>query len=165
MNVKLVRKILAITTTSLILVAVAAPIAAEEPLDRTEYSYCCNSKSESRKERYSTRYKPEKVETINAEVVKVNRYSFRGRMSQGIHLLVDTGNDTIEVHLAPSWYLEDRDFTFAPEDKIIITGSRISLDGEPEIIARQIKKGDRIFTLRDEDGYPLWRGWRRNWEE
>ena len=165
MNFGLVGKILAIATTSLILVAVAAPIAAEEPIDNTEYPYCCDSDPELRRERYTTRYNPEKVETIDAEVVEINRYSFRGKMSRGVHLLVKTGDDTVDVSLAPSWYLEDRNFAFAPEDRVTITGSIIDVNGELAIIARQIRRGNEILTLRDEDGYPLWRGWRRNWEQ
>ena len=44
--------------------------------------------------------------------------------------------------------------------KIAITGSRITIDGEQTIIARQIKKGKETLVLRDEAGVPLWRGWR-----
>jgi hypothetical protein len=163
MNTKLLRKILAVTITSFALLAIATPLAAEEPIDKTEYPYCCNSDSELQRGRYSRRSNTEKVETIDAEVVEVNRYSSRGRMSQGVHLLVNTGDDTVEVHLAPSWYLEERNFAIAPEDKIAITGSRIDVDGESAIIARQIKKGNETLTLRDEEGYPLWRGAGRGW--
>ncbi|MGB5634584.1 MAG: hypothetical protein WBM86_17630 [Waterburya sp.] len=36
-------------------------------------------------------------------------------------------------------------------------GSRISIDGKPAIVAREIRKGDRILVLRDENGIPMWR--------
>ena len=163
MNIKLVGKILAVTITSSILVAVlASPVAAEETVDNSEYLYCCQqNQSGWNRGRYSRRYDLNKIETLNAEVVSVDAHTSRRGVYQGVHLLVNTGKATIEVHLAPSWYLEDQNFAIVPEDKITITGSRINIDGEQAIIASQIKKDHETLILRDEDGFPLWRGWRR----
>ncbi len=162
MNTKLAWKIVATTITSFILVIIAAiPLAAEEPLDSSEYNYCCHSHPGWGRGRYSTRYDLNKLETLNGEVVSIDTYTSRRGVSQGVHLLVNTGKETLEVHLAPSWYLEDQDFAIAPEDKIVITGSRINLDGEEAVIARQIKKGNETLILRDETGFPLWGSWRR----
>ena len=36
-------------------------------------------------------------------------------------------------------------------------GSRINVDSEEAIIAREIRKDDRTLVLRDRDGIPLWR--------
>ncbi|VEP12301.1 conserved exported hypothetical protein [Hyella patelloides LEGE 07179] len=168
MNTKLTRKILAATITSLILVVVtASPVIAEEPIDSTEYSYpyCCDSTHGRHRGSYSRRYNTDKIETLNGEVVSVDTYKSPRGIAQGIHLLVNTGEETIEVHLGPSWYLEERDFEIAPEDKIAITGSRIDFNGEQGIIARQLKKGNETLVLRDEYGYPLWRGQGRGWRQ
>ncbi len=157
MNTKLVWKILAAIMTSFMLIAIAAsPLAAEEPYNNSEYPYCC------RDNRFGSRkYDVNKIETLNGKVVSVDAYTSRRVISQGVHLLVDTGKETVEVLLAPSWYLENRDLVIAPEDKIVITGSRIDLDGEPAIVAREIRKGNTTLVLRDENGFPLWRGWRQ----
>lgn len=40
-------------------------------------------------------------------------------------------------------------------------GSRISFEGNPAIIAAEVKKGDEVLKLRDEKGVPFWSGWRR----
>ena len=40
----------------------------------------------------------------------------------------------------------------------MIRGSRVKIDGEEAIIAREIKKGDKTLVLRDENGVPMWRG-------
>lgn len=167
MNIKLGRKILAATLISLMMTAIAAtPLAAEEPLDNSEYLYCCqNNQSNWSRGRYSRRYNfyNNQIETLNGKVLSVDTFTSRRGITQGVHLLVDTGKETVGVHLAPSWYLENRDFELASEDKITIEGSRINLDGETAIIARQIKKGNEILTLRDENGFPLWneREWRQ----
>ena len=161
MYTKLVRKSLALTIICLLTVA-ASPLVAEEPLGNSEYSYCCrgNHSSWSRGQ-YYRRFDRHKIETLNGEVVSVDAYPSRRGTSQGIHLMVNTGQETVEVHLAPSWYLKDREFEITPKDKIVITGSRIIVDGKPAIIASQIEKGDRTLLLRDEDGFPMWRGWRQ----
>lgn len=163
MNTKLARKVLAATITSLVLVEIAAsPLAAEEPLDDSEYPYCCqNDQFGWGRGRYGRGYDLNKVETVDGEVVSVDTYMSRRGVSQGVHLLVNTGRETVEVHLAPSWYLEDRDFAIAPEDKITIVGSRMNVDGQQAIVASQIKKGNETLILRDEGGFPLWRGWRQ----
>ena len=162
MNLKLAWKILAVTITSLILVAVSAsPLAAEEPIDNSEYIYCCqDNQSGWNRGRYGRRYNLGKIETFKGEVVSVDAYTSRRGLAQGVHLLVNTGKETIEVHLGPSWYLEKQNFAIAPEDEIVITGSRIDINGEQTAIAAsQIKKGNETLTLRDEEGFPLWRGY------
>lgn len=166
MKFKLAGQVLVGAIISLILVVIAAlPIAAEEPIDNSEYIPCCqNNQPRWNRGRYRrNNYDLSKIETLNGQVVSVDRYTSRRGLSEGIHLLVSTDQETVEVHLAPSWYLENQDFDIVPEDKIAITGSRIDLDGEQAIIARQIKKGNETLLLRDENGFPLWRGnrWRQ----
>ncbi|MGF1541893.1 MAG: DNA-binding protein [Pleurocapsa sp.] len=164
MNTKLAWKIVAVTITSLLFVALAAsPVAAEEPFDNVDYSYCCQDNSiRGSRGRYSrSYYNLDRIETLDGKVLSVDTPTFHRGVAQGIHLIVDTGKETVEVHLGPSWYLEDQDFAIAPEDKIAITGSRINFDGEPAIIASQIKKGNDTLVLRDEKGIPLWRGYRQ----
>ncbi len=166
MKIKLAGQVLVATITSVILVVmVASPLAAEEPIDNSEYIYCCQDNQPGwRRTRYlRNNYALGKSEILNGQVVSVDRYTFRRGSSEGIHLLVSTGTETVEVHLAPSWYLEEQNFDIAPEDEIAITGSRINLDGEEAIVARKIKKGNETLFLRDENGFPLWRrhGWKR----
>lgn len=166
MNIKLAGKILVASIVSLILVAIAArPLAAEAPIDNSEYPYCCqNNQSGWGRGRYSRRYNNfnnKNTETVKGKVVSVDAYTSRRGVPQGVHLLVGTDKETVEVHLAPSWYLEDQDFEITPEDKIAITGSRIDLNGKSAIVAYEIKKGNETLTLRDRDGFPMWNSWRR----
>ncbi len=163
MNTKLVWKIFATTITSVILVAItASPLAAEKPIDNSEYIYCCHgNQSGWGRRQYSRRYNLNNVETLKAKVISVDTFTSRRETSQGIHLLVNTGKETLEVHLGPSWYLENQDFDIIAEDEITIIGSRINLNGEEEIVASQLEKGNKTFILRDENGFPMWRGWSR----
>ncbi|MGE5837275.1 MAG: hypothetical protein ACM4AI_22570 [Acidobacteriota bacterium] len=46
----------------------------------------------------------------------------------------------------------------AKGDAVEIPGSRVTMDAEPVLIAKQIKKGDTTWMLRDASGRPLWSG-------
>ena len=106
-------------------------------------------------------YDPKTVETVKGEVVSVEKFTPAKGMSAGVHLLLKTGKETISVHLGPTWYLENQDAQVEPRDKIEITGSRLILDGKPVLIAAEVKKGDGVLKLRDENGVPMWAGWRK----
>jgi hypothetical protein len=68
-----------------------------------------------------------------------------------------TATETVEVHLGPSAYLADKKVQLAKGDAVQISGSRVTIGDESVLLAREIKKGDQTWTLRDTSGRPLWR--------
>ena len=110
---------------------------------------------------YNRLYDPKTVETIGGEVVSIDKILPLKGMSSGVHLAVKTEKETILVHLGPQWYLQNQDVKIEPKDKIEVKGSRINFQGKPAMIAMEIKKGDEVLRLRDENGFPVWSGWRR----
>ena len=110
---------------------------------------------------YGRMYNPQTVETITGEVVQVDEITPMKGMYYGVHAVVNTGKETVSVHLGPGWYIENQDVKIAPKDKIEVKGSRITFEGKPAIIAAQVKLGDEVLILRDPGGYPVWSGWRR----
>jgi len=110
---------------------------------------------------YGKMYNPKTVETISGEVVSVDKIIPMMGMSYGVHMTVKTDKETVSVHLGPAWYIENQDIKIEPKDKIEVKGSRITFQGKPAIIAAEVKKGDEILKLRDENGFPYWSGWRR----
>ena len=82
-------------------------------------------------------------------------------MGAGVHMTLNTGKETISVHLGPSWYLENQDVKIEAKDKVEVKGSKITFGGKPAIIAIEVKKGDEVLKLRDDAGFPVWSGWRR----
>jgi len=113
------------------------------------------------KTNYGRIYNPETVETISGEITNVDKITPSKGMSYGIHIVLKTDETTLPVHLGPGWYIENQDITIEQNDKVEITGSRITFEGKPAIIAAKIKKGDEVLMLRDESGIPAWSGWRR----
>lgn len=110
---------------------------------------------------YTRLFNPQTVETISGEVVSVARITPMKGMNYGVHLVLKTGRETISVHLGPGWYIENQDVTIRPKDRVEVTGSRITFEGKPAIIAATVKKGDEELVLRDARGFPAWSGWRR----
>jgi hypothetical protein len=110
---------------------------------------------------YNRMYDPKTVETISGEVLSVEKITPGNGMSYGVHLIVKTDGETISVHLGPGWFIERQDISIERNDKIEITGSRITYQGKPAIIAAEVKKGDELLKLRDENGMPYWAGWRK----
>jgi hypothetical protein len=110
---------------------------------------------------YNRTYDPKTVETISGEVVSVEKITPSHGMSYGVHLIVKTDAETISAHLGPGWFIERQDITFEPKDNIVVTGSRITYQGKPAIIAAEVKKKDELLKLRDEYGIPYWVGWRK----
>jgi hypothetical protein len=110
---------------------------------------------------YDRMYDPKAVETISGEVASISRITPRKGMASGIHVNLKTDKETVSVHLGPVWYLENQDVKIEAKDKIEVKGSRISFGGKPAIIAMEVKKGDEVLKLRDDNGFPVWSGWRR----
>ena len=110
---------------------------------------------------YSRMYDPKTVETFSGEVVTVDKIAPMKGMHHGIHLTVKTAKETISVHLGPEWFIENQDVKIAAKDRLEFKGSRVTFEGKPVIIAAEVKKGDEILRLRDENGFPVWAGWRK----
>lgn len=110
---------------------------------------------------YQRMYNPASVESVSGEVQSVNRMVPRRGMGAGVHLMVKTDKETVAVHLGPAWYLDRQDTRIEKGDTVEVQGSRVTLRGKPVIIAREVKKGDQTLKLRDENGVPVWAGWRK----
>jgi hypothetical protein len=110
---------------------------------------------------YQRMYNPATVETVSGEVVSVEKITPKKGMQYGIHLTLKTAKETIPVHLGPGWFIERLDTKIEKGDRIEVTGSRVTIDGKPAIIASEVKKGENVLVLRDKAGIPVWSGWRR----
>lgn len=110
---------------------------------------------------YNRMFDAKTLETVSGEVEAVHRIAPMKGMSRGVHLTLKTGKEKIEVHLGPAWYIEQQEDSLSKGDKVEVRGSRVKLDGGDALIAIEVRKGDAVLRLRDEDGYPLWSGWRR----
>lgn len=109
---------------------------------------------------YQRLYDTATVKTTEGDVSKVEYFSSKQGMGQGVHLQLKVNDELLAVHLGPRWFLDKQDVQIAKGDHIKVTGSWVTLNEKPVIIAAEIAKDDEILCLRDDAGFPVWAGWR-----
>lgn len=78
-----------------------------------------------------------------------------GEGELGAHVLLKTADKTYEIHLAPSRIMRSVKWDFKDGQQIEVRGAKVRFRGKEGLIARQITRGDEIFTFRDADGKML----------
>jgi hypothetical protein len=73
-----------------------------------------------------------------------------------MQLLVKTETETVQIHLGPTAFLKGKNVEIKEGDTLEVTGSRVTLGDPGVVLAREIRKGDNVWTLRDVTGQPLW---------
>ena len=106
-------------------------------------------------------YDPSTVSTLRGTATAVTIVPGRGGRAGGTHLTLEGADQTMDVRLGPTWFLEREGVQIAKGDSIEVTGSVIGSDEDSFLIARELKKGEKVVKLRDEQGVPLWSGGRR----
>jgi hypothetical protein len=140
-------KILAIAVGVLIVTALVSEAQAIRRAGSGGWGY---------KTMYGDKFDPETVETIQGEVVDVEKFTPLRQMAFGYKVEVKTAGGIIYVHLGPGYVVDREGFTVSPGDRVVVTGSKIDFDGEPTIIAMEIRDGNRELKLRSASGVPLW---------
>jgi DNA/RNA endonuclease YhcR with UshA esterase domain len=100
-------------------------------------------------------YDPKTEITIQGSVEKVDRLTSEAMPGMGIHLVLKSGKETIEIHLGPASFVE-KTMTFKEGNTIEVIGSKVTMMGKTVVVAREIKKENKVLKLRDEKGVPLW---------
>lgn len=98
-------------------------------------------------------YNPANEIVLKGVIREVKEYTCpvsEGEM--GEHLLVNTENGLVQVHLAPGRILRSQEIIFATGDQISIVGSRFHFHGNNDVIAREITRGNENFVFRDHEG-------------
>jgi DNA/RNA endonuclease YhcR with UshA esterase domain len=103
------------------------------------------------------KYEVQNQETFAATVQEVKDYHCPVSGSLGTHLVLKTATGgTYEAHLAPAAFLKEFDMIFKQGDSVTVTGTKVTFDGKPAVLARLIKVKNETFMFRDEKGRPLW---------
>jgi hypothetical protein len=110
---------------------------------------------------YGRLFDPKSVVTIRGTIASLREVTPMKGMGMGVHLMLKTDAETVDVHLGPLWFLESQDADLKAGDAIEVRGSRVQIDKRPALIAIEIKRGGDVLVLRDADGLPRWAGWRR----
>ncbi len=105
-------------------------------------------------------YDPKTEVTVKGTVEDVQQLQgMHGWM--GTHLLLKTDSGTMDVHVGPSDFVTENNFSFAKGDAIEVIGSKVTIQDKEALLARQIVKDGKTLVLRNAQGIPEWSGGRR----
>jgi len=95
--------------------------------------------------------------TIVGTVVEVQDFECPVSGSEGAHLLMQTAEGKILVHVAPVKFMKEYGITLKQGDKLTILGAKMK-DGEggDTMLARTITSAEVMIAVRTPDGKPLW---------
>ena len=102
----------------------------------------------------------EAITTMDCMAMSENHRAMqRGMMHDGPgrHVTLRTATGTLEVHLGPAAYLDRENILLREGDPLEIVGSKVMMGPHEVLLARQLRRGEQSWTLRDDDGTPRWR--------
>jgi hypothetical protein len=108
-------------------------------------------------------YDPAKEVTVSATIQEVRQIPCdeQSRFT-GTHLIVKTDDREMEVMLGPTEFVDKQKFEMKAGDKVEITAVETQFAGKPALLAREVKKGEEVLTLREKNGRPMWAGGRHH---
>ena len=102
-------------------------------------------------------YDPKTVTTVKGGVLSLGTMPPKSQEPGTMRSAVlKTEQGDIMVFLAPDWYLAEQKISLKAGDQIEVTGSKITLSGNPTILVSDLKVGDKSATLRNSRGFPVW---------
>jgi hypothetical protein len=107
-------------------------------------------------------YDPKTITTVKGAVESLGTLPPTAGTPNAIrYALLKTEQGNIRVYLCPDWYLDQQKISLAVGDQLEVTGSKVTMEGQPAIIAKDLKKGDKTVALRDDKGSSAWPPQRR----
>jgi hypothetical protein len=110
----------------------------------------------SKKDNDSLAYNPANEMTAVGTVQEVQEFYCPVTDDRGTHVVLKTDRGEILVHVAISRFMRDHKFTINPGERLQVAGAKIRFHGKEGMIAREIIRGDEVFTLRNTAGKPVW---------
>jgi len=105
--------------------------------------------------KHMSNYDPKSEVTLSGTVDRVTQPNGQGGW-YGTHLFVKGDNALIEVHVGPTDYITSQQFSFATGDVVEVTGSKVKMQDNDVLLAREIKKDGKTLVLRNAQGKPNW---------
>ncbi|MCC6444075.1 MAG: hypothetical protein IT210_11560 [Armatimonadetes bacterium] len=79
---------------------------------------------------------------------------------EGILILVETETAPEKIHIGPRWYLSEQKIKLMAGQTVSVTGARLEWQGQPVVMASELRLPGRTLKLRDQKGAPAWSGGR-----
>ncbi|MDZ7717659.1 MAG: hypothetical protein U5K72_02420 [Balneolaceae bacterium] len=115
----------------------------------------------NRQKGYHREFDVNTVEEISGKVVDITYSGKDNSESKGMELILQTDEKLIPIYLGPVWYMKMQHEKFKKGETISVIGSRMDLNDKSAIVAQELKQGNKLLRLRDENGHPHWIAWER----
>jgi hypothetical protein len=99
-----------------------------------------------------------KEKTIQGTIKEVQTVQGKRPGMVGIHLVVDTKEGTFTAMVGPSSILKSQGYDPKKGDKVELLGSALKINDQKVIVVKTLSCGGKTIQLRDDQGFPLWRG-------
>jgi hypothetical protein len=93
---------------------------------------------------------------VHAKVSEVREVP-KGNPLDGLHLMLQSGSETLDVYVGPMEFVKIFEITFAKGDQVHVIGSKVTFEGSAVVLAREVSIGTVTLLCRDKDGEPLWK--------
>jgi hypothetical protein len=93
---------------------------------------------------------------VHAKVTEVREVPKSSAMD-GLHLILQSAGETLDVYVGPNEFVKIFEVTFKKGDDIHVIGSKVSFEGSPVVLAREVSIGTVTILCRDKEGEPLWK--------
>jgi sporulation protein YlmC with PRC-barrel domain len=103
------------------------------------------------------------IKTISGQIIKIDQVpEFRFGLQMRLTVFIDK-KDILPVYLGPAFYIigPEQEKHFKLGDTVTVSGSLVTVKGEPLMIAMTVKRGNEILRLRDQVGIAAWIGWKK----
>lgn len=105
---------------------------------------------------YVRRFDPDGLVTILGDVAAVSTFRPGAGAIEGLLLEVQTDEGPVRVHTGPRPYVLAQAMRFSFRDRVRVTGSYATIDGQRVLIAAVVARNGRVLRLRDAKGRPVW---------
>ena len=121
---------------------VAATTAAAPPPDPATQGW-------ERGQAYDRQYDAAHEVVVPAVVLKVEKFTPREGMAEGVRALVQSRGDSMWVHLGPAAWLAAQNIELAAGEHVVFTGSYLRIDGEGVVLAAKFERDGKTGRLRE----------------
>jgi sporulation protein YlmC with PRC-barrel domain len=112
---------------------------------------------------YKKIFDPKTIKTTSGQVIKIDQVrEFGFGLQMRLTVFIDK-KEILPVFLGPAFYVVGpwQAQHFKLGDTVTVSGSQVTVSGEPFMIATTVKRGNEVLRLRDKDGIPGWIGWKK----
>jgi len=88
-------------------------------------------------------------------ILEINDHPCPISSGLGSHLILQTQEGTIEVHLGPTKFVNEYQLILARGDNVEVLGSRVIFQAKDALLARDVVRGNDKFVFRDAIGRPV----------